>query len=85
MIEYVKKGFLPAMGCEKGSDPSKLTKPVGLLLDAFKEHYQANVKSFMKGHDMQKWLVMDGGITPKAQPLDALVNKVFNGFFYDIF
>ena len=28
---------------------------------------------------------MDGGITPKAQPLDILINKVFKGFFHDLF
>ena len=26
---------------------------------------------------------MGGGITPKAQPLDALVNKIFKGFYRD--
>ena len=29
--------------------------------------------------------MMDGGITPKAQPLDVIINKVFKGFFYDLF
>ena len=28
---------------------------------------------------------MDGGITPKAHPLDVLINKVFKGFFRDLF
>ena len=27
---------------------------------------------------------MDGGITPKAQPLDVLIKKVFKGLFRDL-
>ena len=28
---------------------------------------------------------MDGGITPKARPIDVLINKFFKGFFRDLF
>ena len=28
--------------------------------------------------------MMDGGITPKAQPLDVLIKKKFKGFFRDL-
>ena len=29
--------------------------------------------------------MMDGGITPKAQHLDVIINKVFKGLFRDLF
>ena len=36
-------------------------------------------------HPLLKWLMMDGGITPKTHPLDVLINKVFKGLFRDLF
>ena len=32
-----------------------------------------------------KWLMVDGSITPKDQPLDVIINKVFKGLFRDLF
>ena len=29
------------------------------------------------------FLMMDGGITPKAQPLGKTINKIWNGYFFD--
>ena len=29
--------------------------------------------------------MMDGGITPKSQPLDVIINKFFKGLFCDLF
>ena len=62
-----------------------LKEPVGLVLDAFQGHFDKKVKARNANHPLLKWLMMDGGITPKAQPLDVLINKCFKGFFRDLF
>ena len=31
------------------------------------------------------FIIMDGGITPVAQPLDILVNKIFKGFYRELY
>ena len=62
-----------------------LKEPVGLVLDAFLGHFDKKVKAHNANHPLLKWLMMYGGITPKAQPLDVLINKVFKGFFRDLF
>ena len=43
------------------------------------------MKAHNANHPLLKWLMMDGGITPKAQPLDVLINKIFKGFFRGLF
>ena len=60
-------------------------EPVGSVLDAFRGHFYKKVKAHNANHPLLKWLMMDGGIAPKAQPLDALINKVFKGFLRDLF
>ena len=62
-----------------------LKEPVGLVLDAFRGHFEKKVKAHNANRPLLKWLMMDGGITPKAQPLDVLINKVFKGFIRDFF
>lgn len=55
-------------------------------MDDFKGHSAEIVKEktlAMKEHF--KWEIMAGGITPKAQPLDVLINKVWKGLFRDLF
>ena len=62
-----------------------LDKPAGLVLDAFRGHFDKKVKAVTEIIEELSWLLMDGGITPVAQPLDVLINKVFKGFFRDLF
>ena len=62
-----------------------LKEPVGLVIDAFQGHFDKKVKAHNVNHPLIKWLVMDGGITPKAQPLDVLINKIFKGLLRDLF
>lgn len=81
-IDYLDKVFFPAMGAED----RELKEPAGLLLDAFRGHFAEEVKEVTEPmKDMLSWLLMDGGITPKAQPLDVLINKVFKGLYRDLF
>ena len=80
-LDYLKKVYFPAVGAIDGV----LSEPSGLLLDAFRGHYEKSVKDYTEPMEMLDWLLMDGGITPKAQPLDVLINKVFKSFFRDLF
>ena len=80
-LEYIKEVFSPEVGVEDGT----LKEPVGLVLDAFLGHFDNKVKAHNANHPFLKWLMMDGGITPKAQLLDVLIKKVFKGFFRDLF
>ena len=89
-LEYLDNVFLPAVGADavpKLTHPSqvKLKKPAGLVLDAFRGHFDQKVKVVTEPNELLDWLLMDGGITPKGQPLDVLLNKVFKGHFRDLF
>ena len=68
--------FFPEVEAADG----ELQDPAGILCDAFSGHFAQEVKDFTSHHDMLKWLMIDGGITPKSQPLELLVNKVCKGF-----
>ena len=62
-----------------------LKEPIGLVVDSFRGHFYKKVKTHNVNHQLIKWIMMDGGITPKAQPLDVLINKVFKRLFHDLF
>ena len=80
-LDFLHEVYFPAVGAEDGT----LVESCGLLLDAFRGHFASNVKEVTEKLDNLTWLMMDGGITPKAQPLDVLINKIFKGFFRDLF
>ena len=55
-------------------------------MDDFRGHSDRKVKERtlqLKG--TFKWEIIAGGITPKAQPLDVMIKKIWKGFFHDIF
>ena len=80
-VNYLNNVFFPEVGATDG----QLDEGAGGLCDAFSGHFAAPVKAFTAQHEHLKWLMMDGGITPKSQPLDVLVNKIVKGFFRDQF
>ena len=59
----------------------------GLVLDAFAGNFDNKVKAITGPNDKLSWIMMDGGITPtpKAQPLNVLIKKVWKGFYRDLF
>ena len=40
------------------------------MLDAFQGHFDKKAKAHNANHQLLKWLMMDGVINPKAQPLE---------------
>ena len=79
---YYNEVFLREVDAE---EDGTLKRPACLLLDDFRGHSDKRVKEVTKNVVDLHWEIMAGGITPKAQPLDVLVNKVFKGHFRDLF
>ena len=80
-LDYLEKVFFPEVGAVNGN----LVDESGLVLDAFARHFDNKVKAVTEPNNKLSWVMMDGGITPKAQPLDVLVNKFWKGFYRDLF
>lgn len=84
---YLRKILLPAAGVDRNA--VEFPKRVGVLCDDFKGHSGVDCKNFTTGHPerekMLSWNIMKGGLTPVAQPLDRVVNKVFKGYLRDIY
>ena len=80
-LDYLEKVFFPEVGDVNGN----LVDESGLVLDDFAGHFDNKVKAVTEPNNKISWIMMDGGITPKAQPLDVLINKVWKGFYRDLF
>ena len=85
-VLYLKKVIFPAAGVDR--ETLAFPKRVGVLCDDFRGHSAEETKQFTTGDDREKvlsWNVIPGGLTPVAQPLDKVVNKVFKGYLRDIY
>jgi hypothetical protein len=77
-IDVIDKVIAPAISASNKECQSTI------MCDDFKGHSKKEVKMHMKEkYPTTNMLIMAGGITPKGQPLDKLVNKIFKGYFRD--
>ena len=82
-LDITDKVFLPFLDIKQGETPDHQST---VLVDDFRGHSAEEVKErTLTMTDFLRWEIMAGGITPKAQPLDVLINKVFKGYFRDLF
>ena len=89
-IEILKEVIFPEIGIYEGNMG-------GVLVDDFKGYSKDIVKDFtisFKSEGMNEnrerynlcgFEIMSGGITPKAQPIDAFIGKVFKGHYRDYY
>jgi hypothetical protein len=79
----LKKVILPEMGMDMvaKTSPEKL----GVLWDDFRGHSAAEVKEYCQSIPFLYPEIIPGGLTPVAQPLDKVINKVFKGHFRDLY
>ena len=68
------------------------------MVDDFRVHHKEEVKDFVKSkksgndtmpekdrYELCQFEIMAGGITPKAQPLDAFIGKIFKGYYREYY
>ena len=80
--DVLQRVFLPHLGIVDG----KADHFSVVLVDDFCGHSDMQAEEVtVSMSDVLKWEIMASGITPKAQPLNVLVNKVFKGYFCDLF
>lgn len=81
-VELLEDVILPEIGLvDNEGDPTGV--PGGILVDDFKGHSKQCVKDKTKSVPLLNFQIMSGGITPKGQPLDVLVNRAFKSFYRD--
>eukprot|EP00957_Ditylum_brightwellii_P109207 8330360-Ditylum_brightwellii.AAC.1 len=56
-----------------------------MLWGDFKSHSAASVKEFCQSLDFLGVDIIPGRLTPEAQPLDQVINKVYKGYFHDLY
>ena len=80
---YLKKIILPAGGYDK--ETGECENKIGVLWDDFKSYSTAEVKDFCLSLPCLSVDILPGGLTPCGQPLDKVINKVFKGYFRDLY
>ena len=92
-VKILEEVILPGIEVEEGGIHRGC-----VLVDDFKGHSKDIVKEYVHSlrssnndgnddseYDLVAFEIMSGGITPKAQPIDAFIGKVFKGNYRDLY
>ena len=79
----LKKVILPELGMDMATETSP--EKIGLIWDEFRGHSAGIVKEYCLSLNFFHPEIIPGGLTPVAQPLDKVINKVFKGHFRDLY
>ena len=77
-----EKVILPELGMDMTTETSP--EQIGLIWDECLGHSAAIVKEYCLSLSSFYPEIIPGGLTPVAQPLDKVINKVFKGHFRDL-
>ena len=58
---------------------------IGILWDEFRGHFAEILKNYCLSLTFFRPKIIAGGLTPTAQPLDKVINKIFRGHFRDLY